>query len=71
MYSGHTKPVKNEDPKYNRTRYIHKEGCECEHCAEVKIGLQPVPEDYRIFNSPSNTKPISEFFDGESAEESK
>lgn len=38
MYSGHTKPVKNEDPKYNRKRYIHSKGCECEHCeVEAKV----------------------------------
>lgn len=49
MYSGYTKPVKNEDPKFNRLRYIHKEGCECEHCLGERIvyeiGRWPMYQD--------------------------
>lgn len=45
MYSGHTKPVKNEDPKYNGKRYIHKEGCECVHC---KRDVESVDEERGI-----------------------
>lgn len=29
----------------------------------MKYGVQPVPEDRRIFNRPSNKRPISEFFE--------
>lgn len=28
----------------------------------MEYGVQPVPEDERIFNRPSNKRPISEFF---------
>lgn len=30
--------------------------------AKIRLGVQPVPEDTRIFNRPGNDKPIKEFF---------
>lgn len=35
----------------------------------MKFGVQPVPEDGRIFNRPSNKRSISEFFEKELPEE--